>query len=51
MSDRVKSIEYMCTVCGTRKIVSTMAGRPLPGKCPRHPNNGPHRWVINKKYY
>lgn len=46
---KVRSIEYMCSVCGERRIEPLHAGRPLPGVCRKSANKGPHRWVINKK--
>lgn len=45
-----KKIEYMCSWCGKRETKSANGGRPMPGKCPRKRNGGPHTWVVNKKY-
>jgi hypothetical protein len=42
-------IEYMCRVCGTKKTMTATGGRPLPGKCPKKSNGGPHSWMVNRK--
>lgn len=44
-----KWIEWMCTVCGAKKIRNENVGRPMSGRCSR--NNGkPHRWVKNREH-
>ena len=43
-------VEFMCSYCGTTKSKGINEGRPLPGKCPRKVNQGPHSWRINRKY-
>lgn len=53
---KVVRVEYMCRWCGTKTLKSVLAGRPLPGNCPRRPKNRmgksqPHSWVINRKFY
>lgn len=48
ISTKPKMIEWMCTHCGMRVPRGATAGRPLPGKCPKRPNNKPHVWVKNR---
>ena len=43
-------VEWMCTCCGQRTTRFKSNGRPLPGKCSRRSNGGPHRWVKNREY-
>ena len=49
-----KTVEYMCTYCGTKAIRNTKSGRPFPSTCPKRPKRAgagqPHRWVINRKW-
>lgn len=45
-----KRIEYMCSYCGKKTTRSETMGRPMPGKCPKKANGGPHSWKINRKY-
>ena len=40
---KIKSTTWMCTKCGKKQ--STQSPRPLPGKCPKKSNGGPHTWV------
>lgn len=54
MADK-KTVEYVCSQCGVKRIRREGTGRPEPGRCPRkNPlSNGqarPHTWVINRKY-
>lgn len=48
----MKSIEFMCTYCGTKIVRGEQAGRPSPGNCPRRKKKDgtyqPHRWVKNR---
>ena len=44
------SIEYMCRNCGRKTIKKKRDGRPMPGKCPRKANGGPHSWVKNREW-
>ena len=44
----MKRIEYMCIYCGKKTMRNESAGRPMPGKCPRKSNGGPHIWRKNR---
>jgi len=49
LDKRVRSIEYMCSYCGSKQTRGVNSGRPMPGTCRRRQNNQPHRWIINRK--
>lgn len=44
----IRNIEWMCTKCGQKTIKTETGGRPMPGRCPRSTNGGPHHWVKNR---
>lgn len=50
MDKKPTRIEYMCSYCGKRESKGIAFGRPMPGKCPRKANGGPHSWRINRKF-
>ncbi len=43
-------VEYMCSYCGRKTTKAKNQGRPLPGRCPRKKNGGPHSWRKNREY-
>lgn len=43
-----RKIEYMCSQCGRKEQRGENMGRPMPGKCPRKKNGGPHSWKKNR---
>ena len=50
---RKRAIEYICTYCGAKKVITENLGRPDPGTCLRKGKgvNGkgkPHSWVRNR---
>lgn len=49
MGTRAPRVEWMCRYCGRRITNFKSNGRPLPGRCPRRPNGGPHAWVKNRE--
>ena len=51
MEKKPTRIEYMCSYCGKRESKGIAFGRPMPGKCPRKANGGPHSWRINRKFW
>lgn len=48
INKKPQAIEWMCTHCGMKQIRGENAGRPMPSKCPKRPNNKPHVWVKNR---
>jgi ribosomal protein L40E len=50
MAEQKRFVQYMCRYCGAKETKSISFGRPMPGKCPRKKNGGPHSWVVNKRY-
>ena len=47
------AIEYICTYCGAKKIISENLGRPAPGTCLRKGKTPdgrtrPHTWRRNR---
>ena len=52
-SPKKRAIEYICTYCGAKKVITENLGRPDPGTCLRKGKgvNGkgkPHSWVRNR---
>lgn len=49
-----KTVQYMCTYCGSKVTLNAKSGRPNPGTCSKRPKKSgtgmPHRWVVNKKW-
>ena len=50
MAEQKRFVQYMCRYCGAKETKPISFGRPMPGKCPRKQNGGPHSWVVNKRY-
>lgn len=46
----IKTVEYMCSHCGTKAVRHEGQGKPQPSKCPKRPNGKPHVWVVNRKF-
>lgn len=47
------AIEYICTYCGAKRIISENLGRPDPSTCPREGKGvdgkgRPHSWRRNR---
>ena len=42
MAEQKRFVQYMCRYCGAKETKSISFGRPMPGKCPRKKNGGPH---------
>ena len=46
----IKTIEFMCSHCGTKAVRHEGQGKPNPSKCPKRKNGKPHVWTVNRKF-